>query len=182
MISAEMHMHRGEWNAALKESQRLLALESWAVDPDDVLRWLRDADLKQGNYQAARLRYAKAYPALLGSTPPTIDGSNWQRCSRRRARSAGGRGTAPPQAPFSLAPSGSSGRSRVSAWRATESRTCGSTPCAATKRSSPHRAARSRRRSGWRGPYWRYYRDVDPQPRLDPQRTRIQGGVFRHRA
>jgi len=68
MLSAEMHMNRGEWGAALKDTQRLLALDSWTVDTDAVLRWLRDADLKQGNHQAARLRYATAYPALLTST------------------------------------------------------------------------------------------------------------------
>jgi TolB-like protein/Tfp pilus assembly protein PilF len=78
MASAEMHMNKGEWDVALQDAQRLLALDSWTTDPDAVLRWLRDADLKQRSYQAARLRYAEAYPELFASTSPMIDGSNWQ--------------------------------------------------------------------------------------------------------
>ncbi len=160
MVSAEMHMNAGEWNAALKDAQRLLALESWAVDIDDVLRWLRDADLKQGDHQAARLRYAKAYPALLGSTPPTIDGSSWQAAIDVAPvlQAAGDRATASalldraeqfirtiPR--LGLAGFGISDV-EIHALRGDKAKALA--------------ALREAEMAGWRGPYWRYYRDFDP--------------------
>ena len=160
MASAEMHMHRGEWDATLKESQRLLALESWAIDPDDVLRWLRDADLKQGNYQAARLRYAKAYPALLGPTPPTIDGSSWQAAIDVAPvlQAAGDGATA--SVLLALAERfirtiprlGLAGHGiadvQIQALRG--------------EKRAALAALREAEKAGWRGPFWRYYRDFDP--------------------
>ena len=44
--------------------------------------------------------------------------------------------------------------------RATESPTCRSTPCAATSQGA--RSAARGEKAGWRGPFWRYYRDFDP--------------------
>jgi tetratricopeptide (TPR) repeat protein len=160
MVSAEMHMNAGEWNAALKDAQRLLALDSWAVDADEVLRWLRDADLKQGDYQAARLRYAKAYPALLTPTPPTIDGSNWQAAvDVAPVLRAAGEGAAAralldradayirtiPR--LGLAGYGIAD-AQIHALRGDKSKALA--------------ALREAEKAGWRGPFWRYYRDFDP--------------------
>jgi tetratricopeptide (TPR) repeat protein len=160
MVSAEMHMNRGEWGAALKDTQRLLALDSWTVDPDAVLRWLRDADLKQGNHQAARLRYAKAYPALLASTSPTIDGSNWQAAiDVAPVLRAAGEGAA---AGALLYRAGEVVRTiprlgirgygiadvQIHALRGDNAKALA--------------ALREANKAGWRGPSWRYYRDFDP--------------------
>ena len=175
MVSAEMHMNAGEWNAALKDAQRLLALDSWAVDADEVLRWLRDADLKQGDHQAARLRYAKAYPALLTPTPPTIDGSNWKAAVDvalvLRAAGDGAAASALLDRADALHPDDPA------------SRPCGLRNRRRTDPRPARRQSQSARRSS-RSREGRLARPVlallprlRPQPRLDPQRTRIQGRV-----
>jgi tetratricopeptide (TPR) repeat protein len=160
MASTEMHMNRGEWDAALKESQRLLALDSWAIDPDDVLRWLRDADLKRGDFQAARRRYAKAYPALLEPTPPTIDGSNWRAAIDvapvLQATGAGAAANAlldrAGQFIKTIPRLGLAGYgvadARIQALRG--------------EKRAALAALREAEKAGWRGPNWRYYRDFDP--------------------
>ena len=160
MVSAEMHMNKGEWDDALKDTQQLLALESWTTDPDAVLRWLRDADLKQGNHQAARLRYAKAYPALLASTSPMIDGSNWQAAidvapvlrAAGEDAAAGALLDRAEQVVRTIPRLGVRGYGisdvQIHALR-------GDNAKALT-------ALREAARAGWRGPYWRYYRDFDP--------------------
>jgi len=160
MVSAEMHMNTGEWGAALKDTQRLLALDSWTGDPDAVLRWLRDADLKQGNYQAARLRYAKAYPALLASTSPTIDGSNWQAAidvalvlrAAGEDAAAGALLDRAGQVIRTIPRLGVRGYGiadvQIHALRGDKAKAVA--------------ALREAERAGWRGPYWRYYRDFDP--------------------
>ncbi len=187
MVSAEMHMSRGEWNAAQKESQKLLALDSWVVDPDDVLRWLRDADLKQGNHQAARLRYAKAYPVLLGPTPPTIDGSSWQAAIDVAPvlQAAGDRATAgalldrAEQFIRTIPRLGLAGYGiadvQIHALRGDKAKALA--------------ALREAERAGWRGPYWRYYRDFDPnlasirnEPEFKAAFTDIERDMARQRA
>jgi len=125
-----------------------------------VLRWLRDADLKQGNHQAARLRYAKAYPALLASTSPTIDGSNWQAAvDVAPVLRAAGEGAA---AGALLNRAGEVVRTiprlgvrgygiadvQIHALRGDNAKALA--------------ALREANKAGWRGPYWRYYRDFDP--------------------
>ncbi|MGB7738937.1 MAG: tetratricopeptide repeat protein [Steroidobacteraceae bacterium] len=160
MVSAEMHMNTGEWGAALKDTQRLLALDSWTGDPDAVLRWLRDADLKQGNHQAARLRYAKAYPVLLASTSPMIDGSNWQAAidvapvlrAAGEDAAAGALLDRAEQVVRTVPRLGVRGYgiadAQIHALRGDNAKALA--------------ALREAARAGWRGPYWRYYRDFDP--------------------
>ena len=160
MVSAEMHMNTGEWGAALKDTQRLLALDSWTGDPDAVLRWLRDADLKQGNHQAARLRYAKAYPVLLASTSPTIDGSNWQAAidvvpvlrAAGEDAAAGALLDRAEQVVRTIPRLGMRGYGiadvQIHALRGDNAKALA--------------ALREANKAGWRGPYWRYYRDFDP--------------------
>jgi TolB-like protein/Tfp pilus assembly protein PilF len=160
MVSAEMHMYRGEWDAALKDTQRLLALDSWTADLDAVLLWLRDADLKQGNYQAARLRYAKAYPALFASTSPTIDGSNWQAAidvapvlrAAGEGAAAGALLNRAEQVVRTIPRLGVRGYGiadvQIHALRGDNAKALA--------------ALREAERAGWRGPYWRYSRDFDP--------------------
>ena len=81
--------------------------------------------------------------------------------NRRRARAAGGRGRRRCKRASRSRRDSSSGRFRVSAWPATESPTCRSTPCAA-KSAQALAALREAEKAGWRGPNWRYYRDFDP--------------------
>ncbi len=160
MGAAEAHMYRGEWDAALQDAQRLLALDSWTTDPDAVLRWLRDADLKQRSYQAARLRYAEAYPELFASTSPMIDGSNWQVAidvvpvlqAAGEGAAAGALLTRAEQVVRTIPRLGVRGYGiadvRIHALRRDSAKALA--------------ALREAERAGWRGPYWRYSRDFDP--------------------
>jgi TolB-like protein len=68
------HLYRGEQAEELAFARR-----SFAVDPtrSKALALLRDADLAAGNWQAARERYAKAFPELLAAVPPTINARNY---------------------------------------------------------------------------------------------------------
>ena len=173
-------MNRGEWDAALKDTQRLLALDSWTVDPDAVLRWLRDADLKRGDHQAARLRYAKTYPALLEPTPPTIDGSNWQAAIDvapvLQAAGAGAAASAlldrAEKFIRTIPRLGLAGYGiadvRIHALRG--------------EKREALAALREAEKAGWRGPNWRYYRDFDPNLASIRERAGIQGHLRRHRA
>jgi hypothetical protein len=125
-----------------------------------VLRWLRDADLKQGNYQAVRLRYAKAYPALFASTSPMIDGSNWEAAidivpvlqAAGEGAAAGALLTRAEQVVRTIPRLGVRGYGiadvRIHALRRDNAKALA--------------ALREAERAGWRGPYWRYYRDFDP--------------------
>ena len=160
VASAEMHMNKREWDAGLQEAQRLLALDSWAIDPDDVLRWLRDADLKRGDHQAARLRYAKAYPALLAPAPPTIDGSNWQAAiDVAPVLQAAGAGAA---AGALLDRAGNFvktiPRLGVAGYGIADVRI----HALRGEKRAALAALREAEKAGWRGPNWRYYRDFDP--------------------
>jgi tetratricopeptide (TPR) repeat protein len=160
MASAELHMNRGEWDAALRVSQRLLGLDAWAVDPDDVLRWLRDADLTQRDHEAARLRYAKAYPALLGPTPPTIDGSTGRAAiDVAPVLQAAGAG---PAASALLDRAGKYVRTiprlGVAGYGIADARIL----ALGGEKRAALAALREAEKAGWRGPNWRYYRDFDP--------------------
>jgi TolB-like protein/Tfp pilus assembly protein PilF len=72
--AAFWHLYRGEQDKALTFARR-----SYEIEPrrSSGLALLRDADLASGNWQAARTRYAKAFPELLAVTPPRIDGQNY---------------------------------------------------------------------------------------------------------
>ena len=72
--TAFWHLYRGEPAKAL-----VFARRSFAVDPrrSEALTLLRDADLAAGNWQAARARYATAFPELLAAAPPKINAMNY---------------------------------------------------------------------------------------------------------
>ena len=73
-ISTFLSLLQGDQKAALHSAERILEL-----DPRDwnALLILANRDLHAGQPQLARARYAKAYPELVGTVSPTIDGSNW---------------------------------------------------------------------------------------------------------
>ena len=73
--AAFWYLFRGEQDKALAFARR-----SFEIEPrrSAGLALLRDADLALGNWQAARVRYAKAFPELLGATPARIDGQNYR--------------------------------------------------------------------------------------------------------
>jgi TolB-like protein/cytochrome c-type biogenesis protein CcmH/NrfG len=147
----------GDWKAASQSARKVLA-----SDPRDgfALHVLAIADLANGDAGTARARYAKAYPELLAPEPPRIDRSNYlgalglasillQTGEDTRARQLlDGSEGAIRQIPrlswlgFGIADV------RIHALRGDKARALA--------------ALREAEQAGWRGPSWRFFRDVDP--------------------
>jgi tetratricopeptide (TPR) repeat protein len=70
---AEWHLYRGEHAEAQAFAQKAFTLDA----PASYLFILRDADLASGDWQAARARYAQAFPELLTAEAPSIDIRNY---------------------------------------------------------------------------------------------------------
>jgi tetratricopeptide (TPR) repeat protein len=71
---AEWHLYRGEHAEAQALAQKAFALDA----PLSDLFILRNADLLSNNWQAARGRYAQAFPELLATAAPPIDIRNYR--------------------------------------------------------------------------------------------------------
>ncbi len=136
------------------------ASKALAEYPQDLtsLRILRDADLRVGNPKAAKARYARAFPGFFEQTPPRVDETSFsqavdlalvlqtageaeqaarlleasERVIRRLPRLGG----------YEVADV------RVHALRGDKAKALA--------------ALREAVEAGWRGPLWRYYRDIDP--------------------
>jgi TolB-like protein/Flp pilus assembly protein TadD len=156
-LVAGLQASAGDWQAASRSARKALA-----IDPRDgiALNVLAIADLANGDAGAARARYAKAYPELLAPEPPRIDRSNNSVAlglapvlletgedTRARQLLDGSEG-AIRQIPrlswlgFGIADV------RIHALRGDKARALA--------------ALREAEQAGWRGPSWRFFRDVDP--------------------
>ena len=88
-MAAAVHASAGDWKSAVQSAHKALA-----IDPQDqtTLFVLAAADQVNGDPRAARDRYAKAHPDLLGTEPPGSTSatssmpSAWHRCCCRPAR------------------------------------------------------------------------------------------------
>ena len=157
-VSALVRLYRGDEAAALERARK--AVDTYPRDSLGLVL-LRNADLKTGNVAAARGRYAKAYPELVSAEPPSVDMSNWtvaiQIALVLRESGETDRATElldrSEEAIAGRARLGLSGFGvadvRIHALR-------GDTTKALT-------ALREAKNAGWRGPFWRYYRDFDPE-------------------
>jgi TolB-like protein/Flp pilus assembly protein TadD len=156
-LAAGLQASAGDWQAASQSARKALA-----IDPRDgiALNLLAIADLANGDAGTARARYAKAYPELLAPEPPRIDRSNYLAAlglapvlleagedSRARQLLDSSEG-AIRQIPrlswrgFGIADV------RVHALRGDKAKALA--------------ALREAEQAGWRGPNWRFSRDVDP--------------------
>jgi TolB-like protein/Tfp pilus assembly protein PilF len=157
-VMATWHLYRGEQPKALAFARRgsLSNPSPWSSG----LALARDADLAAGDGQAARERYEKAFPELLGATPPTIDGQNYRAAvalaivlqktgERDRADQLLDRSE---QFIRTLSRLGEFGYGitdvQIFALRGEKREALAALRAAETAR--------------WRGPSWRYYRDFDP--------------------
>jgi tetratricopeptide (TPR) repeat protein len=72
-LAAVLQASAGDWKAASQSARKALA-----IDPRDgfALHVLAIAELANGDASTARARYAKAYPELLAPEPPRDDSSN----------------------------------------------------------------------------------------------------------
>ena len=120
----------------------------------------RNADLRRGDLQAARARYASGYPELLNATDPRVSSANRQLAidlalvfqRMGDVSSATALLNASELAARSIALLGFQGHgvsdARIHALRGDKVKALA--------------ALREAERAGWRGPAWRYYRDFDP--------------------
>ncbi len=144
----------------MRDAQNLLALEPRA---SSALRVLRNADLQASHPEAARARYAKASPELFATEAPTIDGSNWrialdlapvlQKTGENARASALLDGSdrfihTIPRLGIYLWSGYGVADAQIHALRGDKAKALA--------------ALRAAEKAGWRGPFWRYYRDFDP--------------------
>jgi tetratricopeptide (TPR) repeat protein len=156
-LAAGLQASAGDWKAAGQSARKALA-----NDPRDwfALHVLAIADLANGDAGTARARYAKAYPELLAPGPLRIDRSNYfaalglasilqQTGEDTRARqlldsSEGAIRRIPRLGWFNFGIADV----RIHALRGDKARALA--------------ALREAEQAGWRGPTWRFFRDVDP--------------------
>ena len=144
---------------------------------------LRNRDLLAGHTEVARARYLRAYPELFGAESVRVDGSNWSTAidlalvlqklgDGVSAVTLLNRGE---QSIRSLTRLGWQGYGiadvRIHALRGDKAKALV--------------ALREAERAGWRGPWWRYYRDIDPNLasiRDDPEFKAIFADIERDMA
>ncbi len=156
-MAAAVHASAGDWKSAVQSAHKALA-----IDPQDqtALFVLAAADQVNGDPRAARARYAKAHPDLLGTDAAPDRRRQLPRCRRPGIGAAADRRGRP--------------RPSVAGWQRTghapdappgpvrlRHRRCASSRAAWRQGESAGGIARGRD-AGWRGPFWRYYRDIDP--------------------
>jgi TolB-like protein/Tfp pilus assembly protein PilF len=155
-VRAYLRLYRGE-------RPKVVALAQRAVETDArdwrALALLRNADLQANDVKAARSRYERAFPELFTQQPRAIDPSNYNAAidlavvlQRNGEREHTGRlldriealiGTFPRLGPFGFTLSDV----QIHALRGDKAKALA--------------ALREAERAGWRGPFWRYYRDFD---------------------
>jgi TolB-like protein/Tfp pilus assembly protein PilF len=159
-IASQWPYHRamlGDQESALQAAVELLKL-----DPSEpiALLLLGNADVEAGHPESARARYAKAWPDLVGSAPPKVDESNWrvaidlarilqrtgetERATLLLDRSEPIMRATPRMGAFGYGISDV----QIHALRGDMTKALA--------------ALREAEKAGWRGPFWRYYRDFDP--------------------
>jgi len=157
VAAAVLHQVLGSTAAAERHASKALAI--YPIDTYS-LQILRNADLRQGDPGSARARYASAFPELLTSTPPSITAFNHgSAIDVIPVLQAAGDGVTA-SALLDLAEQfirtiprlGVLGYGiadvAIHALRGDKDKALA--------------ALREAEKAGWRGPFWRYYRDIDP--------------------
>ena len=171
-VSAFVYAAQGDLDAAVRFARK--ALEIDRRNPG-ALSLLDVADLKKGDASTARSRYAQAYPELLAPEPPKIDASNsgpaFNLVPILQQTGEGQRATLlldrVEQVMRTTPRLGSNGYGiadvQIHALRGDKEKALA--------------ALREAEKAGWRGPLWRYVRDVEPA--LDSIRSEPEfKGVF----
>ena len=147
----------GDQKSALQGAAEFLRFDA---RDQTALLLLGNADVEAGRPESARSRYAKVYPDFFSAVPPTLDRSNYQvaidlaRVLQRTGESE--RATLlldrSEQVSSRLPRRTGSGYEiaevQIQALRGDKAKALA--------------ALREAEKAGWRGPYWRYYRDFDP--------------------
>ena len=179
-VRGYLYLYRGEQEKAIAYARK-----AFDTDPRDrrALALLRDADMQAHDAKAARDRYARAFPELLGRQTPEIDATNYavaidlalvlqqirenERAAELLDRSEALIRTLP----------------RMGMW----GYQIADAQIYALRGQKPEALAalRASEKAGWRGPLWRYYRDFDPNLasiRNDPEFKAVFADIERHMA
>jgi tetratricopeptide (TPR) repeat protein len=156
-MAAGLHASGGDWKSTAQSAQKALAL-----DPRDgtALYALAVVDQVNGDIAAARARYASAYPELLGTEPPRVELDSYFNAvglasillrageDARARQLLDGSERIIRQLPRLSMPGYGILDAQIHALRGDDAKALA--------------ALREAANAGWRGPFWRFYRDHDP--------------------
>jgi TolB-like protein/Flp pilus assembly protein TadD len=154
--SAYSSLYRGDRERAKQDARKLFDL----VPVFGGLQLLRNGDLLAGHPELARARYAKVYPELLNPKSPRVDAYNcfdavdFSLVLQHTGEGEAARVLLDRSEPFlrAMPRLGVGGYGiadvQIHALRGDKAKALA--------------ALREAEKAGWRGPYWRYYRDFDP--------------------
>ena len=147
----------GDQKSALQGATEILKFDA---RDQTALLLLGNADVEAGHPESARARYEKAWPDLVGPAPPTVDRSNYEVAIdlARVLQTTGESERATllldrSEQVSSTLPRSTGSRYEIAAVHIHALR---------GDKAKALAALREAEKAGWRGPYWRYYRDFDP--------------------
>ena len=156
-MAAGLHASGGDWKSTAQSAHKALA-----IDPRDgtALYALAVVDQVNGDIAAARARYASAYPELLGTEPPQVGINSYFNAvglasillragedARARQLLDGSERIIRQLPRLSMSGYGILD-AQIHALRGDDAKALA--------------ALREAANAGWRGPFWRFYRDFDP--------------------
>ncbi len=157
VAAAVLHQVLGSKAAAERH-----ATKAQAIYPQDIfsLQILRNADLRQGDPGSARARYASGFPELLTSTPARITALNRAAAIDVALvlQAAGDGATASALLDLAEQFIGTIPRLGLAGYGIADV----AIHALRGDKAKALAALREAEKAGWRGPLWRYYRDVDP--------------------
>jgi TolB-like protein/Tfp pilus assembly protein PilF len=136
------------------------ARKALAEYPQDMfsMRILRDADLHAGGSKAAKERYVRAFPGFLGQTPPVVDEVNFTHAIDLALVLQMYGETEPAARLLEASERVIRRNSRLAGYGITDVQI----HALRGDKAKALSALREAVEAGWRGPLWRYYRDIDP--------------------
>jgi hypothetical protein len=160
-MAAIAALYRGQPNLAIERANR--AVKVGSTPPELLaapLAVVRNADLQAGNYDTARERYAHLFPELFASPSPKVDVSNYRAAIdlalvlQRSGQTAAARRL--------LELSEVAIRNRIRLGETGFGIADVQIQALRGDKAKALAELREAEADRWRGPYWRYYRDFDP--------------------
>jgi len=135
------------------------ARKALAELPQDMfsMRILRDADLHAGGSRAAKERYVRAFPGFVGQTPPVVDEVNFTHAIDLALVLQMSGETEPASRLLEASERVIRRNSRLAGYGITDVQI----HALRGDKAKALSALREAVEAGWRGPLWRYYRDID---------------------
>jgi TolB-like protein/DNA-binding winged helix-turn-helix (wHTH) protein/Tfp pilus assembly protein PilF len=160
-MAAIAALYRGQPNLASEHANRAMKVVSTAPEMmAAALAVVRDADVQAGNYDTARERYADLFPELFASPSPKVDLSNYRAAIDLALvlQRSGQTGAALRLLELAEVAIRNHTRLGVNGFGIADVQIQALRGDKAKALAELREAEADR----WRGPYWRYYRDFDP--------------------